>query len=69
MVLCAHLVEEPQSLDDPVVEIDQFCFAQRVDVDHHGVPRLATNQCTGIRHAPSRWPRHYHQELSLRRNL
>jgi hypothetical protein len=30
-----HLVQEPQPRDDPVVQIDQFFFAELVDVDFY----------------------------------
>jgi hypothetical protein len=33
------LVQESQPLDDPVVEIDEFCFAEVVDINsHHDSP-------------------------------
>jgi hypothetical protein len=30
-----HLMEEPQALDDPIVQVDEFCFRESVDVDLH----------------------------------
>jgi len=30
-----HLTQEPESLDNPVVQVGQFCFGQLVDVDLH----------------------------------
>src|SRR2546428_11177010 len=35
-----HLVQEPQPLHDPVVQVDEFCLGKLVDVDPHGcLPR------------------------------
>src|SRR5262249_10596835 len=31
----ARLAEEPQALDDPIVQVDEFRFGERVDVDPH----------------------------------
>jgi len=31
----AHLMEKPQTLDDTVIEVDQFRFRELVDVDLH----------------------------------
>jgi hypothetical protein len=32
----AHLIQEPQSLDNPIVEVDELGFGQSVDVNVHG---------------------------------
>ena len=29
----AHLAQEPKTLDDPVVEVYEFCLAEVVDID------------------------------------
>ena len=31
----SRLVQESQPLDDPVVEIDEFCFGEAVDINSH----------------------------------
>ena len=36
--MSACLRQESQSLDDPVIQIDEFSFGQYVDVDCHCVP-------------------------------
>ena len=33
-----HVIQEPQSRNDPVVQIDEFCLGQLVDVDLHACP-------------------------------
>ena len=30
-----HLTQEPESLNNPVVQVGQFCFGQLIDVDLH----------------------------------
>jgi hypothetical protein len=29
----SHLAQEPKTLDDPMVEVDELCLAQVIDVD------------------------------------
>ena len=35
-----RLVQEPQTLDDSVVEVDELCFGEAIDVDLHRHPRV-----------------------------
>jgi hypothetical protein len=37
----SHLPQEPQAFDDPMVEVDQFCFTQTVNVNLHRSPSQA----------------------------
>ena len=45
----AHLAQEPQTLHDPVVQVDEFRLGERVDVDSHGrLPRLSPKRSSGL---------------------
>jgi len=35
----SHLMEEAQAFHDAIVEVDQFCFGEFVDVDLHVTPQ------------------------------
>ncbi len=38
--MCAHLMQEPQAFDDSIVEVDEFCFCELIDIDPHAHPKL-----------------------------
>jgi hypothetical protein len=44
--MSARLMQETQSLDDAVVEIDQLRFAEAVDVDLRSHGSLSFKECT-----------------------
>src|SRR3989442_335662 len=33
-----HLVQQPETLDNPVVQIDEFCLGELIDVDPYSLP-------------------------------
>jgi hypothetical protein len=41
-----HLVKEAKALDNPMVEIDEFCLGQFVNVDRHEFPSSGPNRMT-----------------------
>jgi hypothetical protein len=41
----AHLAQKPQPLDDPMVQINQFLFAEFVDVKFHDSSRVPAIVC------------------------
>jgi hypothetical protein len=47
------LLEEPQTLDDPMVQIDKFCFSKTVDIN--GQCRFLS-QILLLPNAPLDWP-------------
>ena len=35
LLVCPHLLQETEPLDDPVVEVNEFCLGQPFNLDRH----------------------------------